>query len=179
MYKVLNTGQLYESTSEVQDAMPMYELWDTGQQYVSSMIENVSTDSKLEDRSAFFGWCTSSLGTNVEEDTTGWRAHTDQENLRHGGSHQQQGEDDHQGSVPHNADDGSGGEPHDAIAQRSSFRTQYEQTPFVLEGGGGIVGSEMSSSHEAEHSQLLCSVLVLHVGGSSSTHRHSGWPAAI
>ena len=46
------------------------------------MIKNASTESKLIDRFAFFGWCTSSRGTNAEEDTTGWRVHADQDQGR-------------------------------------------------------------------------------------------------
>ena len=34
LYEVWDTGQLYESTSEVQDAEQMYEVLDTGQQYM-------------------------------------------------------------------------------------------------------------------------------------------------
>ena len=67
LYEVWDTGQLYENTTEV---------WDTGQQVQS--IKDASSYDKLIDRFTFFGWCTSSRGTNVEEDTTGWRVHEDQ-----------------------------------------------------------------------------------------------------
>ena len=77
LYEVWDTGQLYKSTGEVQGAEQMYEVLDPGQQYVSLMIENASTDSKLEDNFAFFGWCRRSLGTNADVDTPGWRVHTD------------------------------------------------------------------------------------------------------
>ena len=53
LHEEWDTGQLYENTSEVQDAEQCFEVWDTGQQYVSLMIENARTDNKLENRFAF------------------------------------------------------------------------------------------------------------------------------
>jgi hypothetical protein len=85
---MVDTEQLYESTTEV---------WDTGQQ--AQRIKDASSDDNLIDRFTFFGWCTSSRGTNVEKDTTCWRVHADQEKVGHGGPYQQRGEHDHRGSV--------------------------------------------------------------------------------
>ena len=45
---------------------------------------------------------------------------------------------------------------HDAIAQESSFRDKYEQTPFVLEGEGASLVVQRSSSRETE--QVYCRV---------------------
>ena len=57
---MLDTGQLYESTTEACDTGQMYEstmeVWDTGQQ--PQMDLHNRADENLVDGFGFFGWCT-------------------------------------------------------------------------------------------------------------------------
>ena len=207
-----DTGQMYESTREVRDAGQLYEVWDTGQLYENTTevwdtgqqaqrIKDASSDDILIDRFAFFGWCTSSRGTNAEEDTTGWRVQADQEEVP--GHEGVPGREDVPGgeTVP-GREEFPGREEvsdnkkvlgceakNDAIALKTSFRNTYEQNPSVLEGGGGIIGNARLSLHETE--QAYCRVSLRYstwgqvrasIGtlvGQRSFHELLGWGEVV
>ena len=67
---------------------------------------------------------------------------------------------------------------YDAIGLVISYRNKYNQKPSGLDGGRGIVGSQMSSSKEAQLS-LLPRYLQPNVERRPRIHRHPGSPAAI
>jgi hypothetical protein len=76
--------------------------------------------------------------------------------------------------------EGGHGLEHDynAIGLGISYRNKYDQKASGLDGGRGIVGSQMLSSQEAQLS-LVPRYLQPHMERSPRTHRHPDSPAAI